>query len=148
MARILIGNVKHPLVNNGLTTEVGKYALDAAYGKALTDKDKELENAINRLNSDYIIPESNNYARIDKYGHVDLSVIATADYTGKLTTIFTIGEKYRPLSEKMIIGKTTINGNVIPCTFYIRSNGNLDAYAGESIDTSVPFVCCGGYSVK
>lgn len=52
MARILIGNVKHPLVNNGLTTEVGKYALDAAYGKALTDKDKELENAITQLNSD------------------------------------------------------------------------------------------------
>lgn len=52
MARILIGNVKHPLVNNGLTTEVGKYALDAAYGKALTDKDKELENAITQLNSE------------------------------------------------------------------------------------------------
>lgn len=100
------------------------------------------------LNCDFIIPESNDYARIDKYGHVDLSVVATADYTGALKTIFTIDEKYRPTKEKMTVGKANMDETYIPCTFYIRVNGNVDVFAGFSNCKSVSFVCCCGYSVK
>lgn len=77
MARILIGNIKGPqgeqgpqgvqgpvgpqgpkgdtgpmptLINNGTTTQAGVGALDAAYGKTLTDKDTDLQNQLNTLN--------------------------------------------------------------------------------------------------
>lgn len=77
MAKILIGNIKGPqgeqgpqgvqgpvgpqgpkgdtgpmptLINNGTTTQAGVGALDAAYGKALTDKDTDLQNQLNALN--------------------------------------------------------------------------------------------------
>ena len=43
---------KSMLVNNGLTTESGKYPLDAAFGKTLADKDTELASSIAQLNSD------------------------------------------------------------------------------------------------
>ena len=43
---------KSMLVNNGLTTESGKYPLDAAFGKTLADKDAELASSITQLNSD------------------------------------------------------------------------------------------------
>lgn len=77
MAKILIGNIKGPqgeqgpqgdqgpvgpqgpkgdtgpmptLINNGTTTQAGVGALDAAYGKTLTDKDTDLQNQLNTLN--------------------------------------------------------------------------------------------------
>ena len=77
MAKILIGNIKGPqgeqgpqgiqgpvgpqgpkgdtgpmptLINNGTTTQAGVGALDAAYGKTLTDKDTNLQNQLNVLN--------------------------------------------------------------------------------------------------
>ena len=43
---------KSMLINNGLTTESGKYALDAAFGKTLADKDAELASSLTQLNSD------------------------------------------------------------------------------------------------
>ena len=43
---------KSMLINNGLTTESGKYPLDAAFGKTLADKDAELASSIAQLNSD------------------------------------------------------------------------------------------------
>ena len=43
---------KSMLINNGLTTESGKYPLDAAFGKTLADKDTELASSITQLNSD------------------------------------------------------------------------------------------------
>lgn len=43
---------KSMLINNGLTTESGKYPLDAAFGKTLADKDTELASSIAQLNSD------------------------------------------------------------------------------------------------
>ena len=55
MARILIGNIKGPqgpqgplppLANNGTTEEVGKAALDAAYGKVLRDDVDQLNRDI------------------------------------------------------------------------------------------------------
>lgn len=48
---------KSMLINNGLTTESGKYALDAAFGKTLADKDAELASSIAQLNSDIQITE-------------------------------------------------------------------------------------------
>ena len=77
MARILIGNIKGPqgeqgpqgiqgpvgpqgpkgdtgpmptLINNGTTTQASVGALDAAYGKTLTDKDTDLQNQLTTLN--------------------------------------------------------------------------------------------------
>lgn len=44
---------KSMLINNGLTTESGKYALDAAFGKTLADKDAELASSLAQLNSDF-----------------------------------------------------------------------------------------------
>ena len=41
---------KSMLINNGLTTESGKYPLDAAFGKTLADKDTELASSIAQLN--------------------------------------------------------------------------------------------------
>ena len=38
------------LINNGTTTQAGVGALDAAYGKTLTDKDTDLQNQLNTLN--------------------------------------------------------------------------------------------------
>lgn len=82
MARILIGNIKGPqgeqgpqgpkgdtgpqgpkgdtgpmptLINNGTTTQAGVGALDAAYGKTLTDKDTDLQNQLNTLNGKPIL---------------------------------------------------------------------------------------------
>lgn len=76
MARILIGNIKGPtgatgpkgatgatgpagpqgplppLTNNGLATVAGVSALDAAYGKTLTDKATVLQTAVDALNGD------------------------------------------------------------------------------------------------
>lgn len=141
MGLVTLGEMRSLLINNGLTTEAGKYFLDAAYGKTLLDK-------ITQLNSDFIIPESNDYASIDKYGHVDLSIVTTADYTGELKTIFTIDAKYRPTKEKMTVGKANMGEKYITCTFYIRVNGNVDAFAGFETNKSVSFVCCCGYSVK
>lgn len=46
---------KSMLINNGLTTESGKYPLDAAFGKTLADKDTELASSIAQLNSDLSI---------------------------------------------------------------------------------------------
>lgn len=43
---------KSMLINNGLTTESGKYPLDAAFGKTLADKDTELASSIAQLNSE------------------------------------------------------------------------------------------------
>ena len=43
---------KSMLINNGLTTESGKYPLDAAFGKTLADKDAELASSITQLNSE------------------------------------------------------------------------------------------------
>ena len=45
---------KSMLINNGLTTESGKYPLDAAFGKTLADKDAELASSIAQLNSDLV----------------------------------------------------------------------------------------------
>lgn len=46
---------KSMLINNGLTTESGKYPLDAAFGKTLADKDAELASSIAQLNSDQLL---------------------------------------------------------------------------------------------
>lgn len=42
------------LVNNGLTTETGKYALDAAYGKSLRDDIDKVNFRLTSLNSDLV----------------------------------------------------------------------------------------------
>ena len=85
MAKILIGNIKGPqgeqgpqgdqgpvgpqgpkgdtgpmptLINNGTTTQAGVGALDAAYGKTLTDKDTDLQNQLNTLNGKKLLSKS------------------------------------------------------------------------------------------
>lgn len=50
---------KSMLINNGLTTEPGKYPLDAAFGKTLADKDTELASSIAQLNSELTIKTKN-----------------------------------------------------------------------------------------
>ena len=50
---------KSMLINNGLTTESGKYPLDAAFGKTLADKDTELASSIAQLNSDFTLKTKN-----------------------------------------------------------------------------------------
>ena len=60
MGLVTLGEMRALLVNNGLTTETGKYFLDAAFGKTLADKDTELAALIAQLNSDLnkFIPNS------------------------------------------------------------------------------------------
>lgn len=52
MGLVTLGEMRGLLVNNGLTTEAGKYFLDAAFGKTLADKDAELASLLAQLNSD------------------------------------------------------------------------------------------------
>lgn len=52
MGLVTLGEMRDLLINNGLTTEAGKYFLDAAFGKTLADKDTELAALIAKLNSD------------------------------------------------------------------------------------------------
>lgn len=56
---------KSMLINNGLTTESGKYPLDAAFGKTLADKDTELASSIAQLNSDTRSVTMKNYETIE-----------------------------------------------------------------------------------
>lgn len=51
MAKILIGNIKTPLVNNLAATEAGVAALDAAQGKVLDDKIAKNAENVAQLNS-------------------------------------------------------------------------------------------------
>lgn len=49
MARLLIGNVRHPLINNLTTDTPGSGALDAAQGKVLEGKKIDKTNIVNNL---------------------------------------------------------------------------------------------------
>lgn len=52
MGLVTLGEMRSLLINNGLTTEAGKYFLDAAYGKTLADLVASNASAIAQLNSD------------------------------------------------------------------------------------------------
>ena len=52
MGLVTLGEMRSLLINNGLTTEAGKYFLDAAYGKTLSDLVASNASAITQLNSD------------------------------------------------------------------------------------------------
>lgn len=52
MGLVTLGEMRALLVNNGLTTESGKYFLDAAYGKTLADLIAANATSITKLNSD------------------------------------------------------------------------------------------------
>ena len=52
MGLVTLGEMRSLLINNGLTTEAGKYFLDAAYGKTLSDLVASNASAIAQLNSD------------------------------------------------------------------------------------------------
>lgn len=52
MGLVTLGEMRSLLINNGLTTEAGKYFLDAAYGKTLADLVASNASAITQLNSD------------------------------------------------------------------------------------------------
>ncbi len=51
MGLVTLGEMRSLLINNGLTTEAGKYFLDAAYGKTLADLVASNASAITQLNS-------------------------------------------------------------------------------------------------
>lgn len=53
MGLVTLGEMRSLLINNGLTTEAGKYFLDAAYGKTLSDLVASNASAIIQLNSDF-----------------------------------------------------------------------------------------------
>lgn len=80
---VTLGEMRSLLVNSGLTTETGKYFLDAAYGKTLADQISQLNsttqaladykmNAIGMVQYPYI--DSSGYVRLDD---VSLSGIGT-----------------------------------------------------------------------
>lgn len=52
MGLVTLGEMRSLLINNGLTTEAGKYFLDAAYGKTLADLVASNASAITQLNSE------------------------------------------------------------------------------------------------
>lgn len=52
MGLVTLGEMRALLVNNGLTTESGKYFLDAAYGKTLADLIAANATSITKLNSE------------------------------------------------------------------------------------------------
>ena len=54
MGLVTLGEMRALLVNNGLTTESGKYFLDAAYGKTLADLIAANATSITKLNSDKV----------------------------------------------------------------------------------------------
>lgn len=93
-------------------------------------------------------PASTSTARLDAFGHVDLQLTVTADYTGDLTKIATLDAAYRPAVRKMIIGKANTKSGAIPATFYIDWNGEVSVYTGTLAETGILFALGGGYSVK
>lgn len=52
MGLVTLGEMRSLLINNGLTTEAGKYFLDAAYGKTLADLIAANATSITKLNSE------------------------------------------------------------------------------------------------
>lgn len=54
MGLVTLGEMRSLLINNGLTTEAGKYFLDAAYGKTLADLVASNTSAISQLISDLL----------------------------------------------------------------------------------------------
>lgn len=153
MAKILIGNIKGPqgeqgpqgdqgpvgpqgpkgdtgpmptLINNGTTTQAGVGALDAAYGKTLTDKDTDLQNQLNTLNgkteSTFTIDPSSGVIsrgtqKVRKTSHA-MSVTMTFSVSGQISepiTIATLPEGFRPsrsISKFIALGSATSVFNI------------------------------------
>lgn len=99
---------KSMLINNGLTTESGKYPLDAAFGKTLADKDTELASSITQLNSEF-----NNY---------DVEIITSTETTSKLGT-FSFNYANNLSNDGIFLFAYTENGNCW-CRLYSLINGN------------------------
>ncbi len=68
MGLVTIGEMRGLLVNHGLCTEPGKFFLDAAYGKYLTDQITQLNSDLANKTGIYIIQELTSINQIEKVG--------------------------------------------------------------------------------
>ena len=96
MGLVTLGEMRSLLINNGLTTEAGKYFLDAAYGKTLLDKitqlNSETENLYKTTTLSVVCNESYSFAGysyhyINFYNISDLIVIPDGFYVDDMSII-------------------------------------------------------------
>lgn len=125
MGLVTLGEMRSLLINNGLTTEAGKYFLDAAYGKTLADLVASNASAISQLNSYfnkriYIIKTGGNktFDIGQSYGWIFMHNMGSDGISGN-AEIFNY--RFSNDSSKVIVVKLTNNSD-ITCTATI-SNG-------------------------
>ena len=156
MARILIGNIKGPqgeqgpqgpkgdtgpqgpkgdtgpmptLINNGTTTQAGVGALDAAYGKTLTDKDTDLQNQLNTLNGKTLLSKSVAIPVADQTiaggGWIRLVGPDGIYESYDLLTPSEISQGYKVMmvSNGSLLGNGAAINNVIPTFFVLTDTG-------------------------
>lgn len=127
---------KSMLINNGLTTESGKYPLDAAFGKTLADKDTELASSIAQLNSEI--------GRFQVYS-------AESDVTEQLTN----EQIYQSIFLDLPAGKylifsgsncTVLSGYPRIC-LYVKDSGRLTKLIWAACMDNLQSACSGTYCV-
>lgn len=89
MGLVTLGEMRSLLINNGLTTEAGKYFLDAAYGKTLADLVASNASAITQLNSDTVHKNIKGaiYKDIKAYANDDGAVFEISHKNGDYTNL-------------------------------------------------------------
>lgn len=121
---------KSMLINNGLTTESGKYPLDAAFGKTLADKDTELASSIAQLNSDLsnltIIKNIIRETHVWKSGSniIDISAHIVSGYTITSVTVDTSNKS------PLLVGRIDQSGFI---DIYNPNSGSLEIYTSINV---------------
>ena len=118
------------LVNNGLTTEAGKFGLDAAFGKNLQDQITEQNSNISGIQKQYAaLDKENSFTQAQKIISESipaLQIISGSSGTSKGTFQITARTDINPYSRAAI---DLINNGQINGTLYLHEDGFLRWYA-------------------
>ena len=118
------------LVNNGLTTEAGKFGLDAAYGKNLQDQITQQNSNISDIPKRYAaLDKENSFTQAQKIISESipaLQIISGSSGTSKGTFQITARTDINPYSRAAI---DLINNGQINGTLYLHEDGFLRWYA-------------------
>lgn len=118
------------LVNNGLTTEAGKFGLDAAFGKNLQDQITQQNSNISGIQKQYAaLDKENSFTQAQKIISESipaLQIISGSSGTSKGTFQITARTDINPYSRAAI---DLINNGQINGTLYLHEDGFLRWYA-------------------
>lgn len=118
------------LVNNGLTTEAGKFGLDAAFGKNLQDQITQQNSNISDIPKQYAaLDKENSFTQAQKIISESipaLQIISGSSGTSKGTFQITARTDINPYSRAAI---DLINNGQINGTLYLHEDGFLRWYA-------------------